>query len=118
MARRLLSILLHSSAGIAVIAVLGLVSSVVGCAIPYGAPVYGGLVNNNVRGPVAGVDNSVKPAKKGEAIATSIVFLGQGDASISAAMDDAGITKVHHVDNETFSILGLYATYKTIVYGE
>ena len=35
-----------------------------------------------------------------------------------AAMKEGNITKVHHVDSETFSVLGVYARYKTIVYGE
>jgi len=41
-----------------------------------------------------------------------------GDASISAAMRNGKITRIHHVDHETFSILGVYAKYTTIVYGE
>ena len=38
-----------------------------------------------------------------------------GDASISAAMKNGGITRVHHVDNETTNLLGIYAKYVTIV---
>jgi hypothetical protein len=41
-----------------------------------------------------------------------------GDASISAAMRNGGITQIHHVDHETSSFLGVYAKYITIVYGE
>ncbi len=41
-----------------------------------------------------------------------------GDASISAAMAEGGITKIHHVDSKVFQVLGLYAKYETIVYGE
>jgi len=79
----------------------------VGCVAPYGVPNYGGLVTANVKGPVAGVDNNVSPSKMGEAKATGIIFFSQGDASISAAMRAGGITKVHHVDCEAFSVLGL-----------
>jgi hypothetical protein len=86
--------------------------------MPYGSPVYGGLVTSGVKGPVSGVDNSVKPAKTGTSMASGIVFFASGDASISAAMANGGITKVHHVDSETFSVMGVYATYKTVVHGE
>jgi hypothetical protein len=41
-----------------------------------------------------------------------------GDASISAAAQNGGITRIHHVDHETMNILGIYAKYTTIVYGE
>jgi hypothetical protein len=56
--------------------------------------------------------------KVGMSMAQGIVLVGYGDASISAAMKDGNLSKVHHVDNETFSVLGLYSRYKTIVYGE
>jgi hypothetical protein len=98
--------------------VAGFVVSVSGCAIPSGSPVYGGLVTANVKGPVGMGDAAVKPAKTGMAQASAIVFFATGDCSIEAAMKNGGITKVHHVDCEAFSILGLYATYKTVVYGE
>lgn len=98
--------------------VAGFVSATAGCAITYGGPVYGGLVTANVKGPVGFGDAAVKPEKMGVAQASSIIFFATGDASLEAAMKNGNITKVHHVDCETFSILGLYATYKTIVYGE
>lgn len=88
-----------------------------GCAVPYGAATYGGIYTQ-VKGPVAGVDNSVQCTKVGVAVAKSIVVIGTGDASIKAAMDNGGIKKVHHVDNEVMSVLGVYAEYKTTVYGE
>lgn len=103
---------------LAILSVLGLLFTVGGCATPFEAPVFGGVVTNNVKGPVTGVDNSVSMKKVGTAEAQSIVFFAQGDASIKRAMESAEITKVHHVDSETFSVLGVYARYKTIVYGE
>jgi hypothetical protein len=58
-------------------------------------------------------------AKVGEASASSILgWVGTGDCSIEAAMKAGGITKVHHVDYHATRILGLFATYTTIVYGE
>ena len=99
-------------------AILSLLCIVGGCAMSQTSPVYGGVVTMGVKGPVAGVDNSVKPEKTGEAESKAIVFFAKGDSSISAAMANGSITKVHHIDCEVFSILGVYATYKTIVYGE
>jgi len=54
----------------------------------------------------------------GTAKATAIIGIATGDASIAAAMSNGGITKVHHVDTEVTNILGIYATYTTVVYGE
>jgi len=98
-------------------AVIAVTVMMCGCAIPYGAATYGG-VYTSVKGPVTGVDNSVQCVKSGVAVAKSIVCVGTGDASISAAMSNGGIKKVHHVDNEFTSFLGVFAEYKTTVYGE
>jgi len=66
------------------------------------------------RGPAS---NAI--AKKGEASFTSILgILATGDASLKAAMDNGGITKVHHIDQQVTNILGIIATYRVIVYGE
>ncbi|PYN11407.1 MAG: protein trl [Candidatus Rokuibacteriota bacterium] len=54
----------------------------------------------------------------GRAEAWGIVVFATGDASISAAAKNGGITRIHHVDHETMNILGFYAKYTTIVYGE
>ncbi|MBN2492065.1 MAG: TRL-like family protein [Planctomycetes bacterium] len=77
-----------------------------------------GAVVTDTKGPVSGVDNNVGQSKTGEAECIGIVCVAIGDASIKAAMDKGGITKIHHVDHETMSVLGIYAKYKTIVYGE
>jgi hypothetical protein len=69
------------------------------------------------RGPVAAGSAAGSP-RTGRATATGIVMFAFGDASISAAMANGGITRIHHVDHETTNILGVYATYTTIVYGE
>ncbi len=65
-----------------------------------------------------GVDNSVRPLKKGVAASKAIILFNTGDASIGAAMREGGITKVHHVDYDVTNILFLYNEVKTIVYGE
>ncbi|MEO0087670.1 MAG: TRL-like family protein [candidate division WOR-3 bacterium] len=58
-------------------------------------------------------------SKVGEASCTSILgIIVTGDASIKAAMENGGIRKIHHIDYQVTNILGIIATYKTIVYGE
>lgn len=81
-------------------------------------PVNGSLFQA-VKGPVSAGDSTAEATKQGTAQAMSILGLaGFGDASIEQAMANGDITKVHHVDYEGFSVLGLFAQYKTIVYGE
>lgn len=41
-----------------------------------------------------------------------------GDASIQKAANQAGIKKISHVDVKKTSVLGLFAQYQTIVYGD
>ena len=41
-----------------------------------------------------------------------------GDASIQAAAKEAGITRIHHVDYQAKSYVGVYNVYTVIVYGE
>ena len=77
-----------------------------------------GVVYTKVKAPVAVTDNS-NSTKVGSAQATSILgIVAKGDASIEAAAKAAGITKIHHVDEESTSILGFFAKYKVFVYGE
>jgi len=64
------------------------------------------------------IDNSVKPVKKGTATAQGIICFVQGDASLKAAMENGGITKVHHVDYKVNNILGIVGSTTTIVWGE
>ena len=46
------------------------------------------------------------------------VFM-DGDCSLSAAMQDGGITKVHHIDTSvTVIVFGAYSRFTTVVYGE
>lgn len=101
---------------IAIATVLGAAISLSGCTAAM-TPVFGGLVTQT-RGPVSGVDNTVSQEKRGEAEAQGIVFIAMGDASISKAMENGGITKIHHIDHESLSVLGIYSKYRIIVYGE
>ncbi len=45
-------------------------------------------------------------------------LISAGDASIQTAAHSAGINKISHVDVKKTSVLGLFASYKTLVYGE
>ena len=64
------------------------------------------------------IDNSVKPEKKGVATASGIILFVDGDASLKAAMENGGITKVHHVDYKVKNIFGIVGSTTTIVWGE
>ena len=86
-----------------------------GCAISHGPVVA--PITLNMKGPVS-AGPAVGSAKVGRAEAWGILVFSTGDASITAAMQNGGITKIHHVDQETENILGIWARYTTIVYGE
>ena len=86
-----------------------------GCAVGQG-PVVAPFAFD-LRGPVS-AGSAAGQSKVGRATAVGIVMFAHGDASISAAMANGGITRIHHVDHETLNIFGLYAKYTTIVYGE
>ena len=86
-----------------------------GCALGHG-PVTA-PITINMKGPVSAGPAATGP-KVGRAEAWGILVYATGDASISAAAANGGITRIHHVDSETFNILGIYAKYTTIVYGE
>lgn len=63
--------------------------------------------------------NATTFSKEGKAEATNILGLIQtGDCSITEAMKNGGITRVHHVDVQITNVLMLYAKKITIVYGE
>ncbi|WP_220092225.1 TRL-like family protein [Helicobacter sp. 16-1353] len=64
-------------------------------------------------------NNPAKTLKRGEAVCSSVLgIVASGDCSIQAAKKNGNITKVHSVDVESFSVLGFYASYTTIVIGE
>ena len=98
-----------------------------GCAIKGPMPPAGSLFTN-VKAPESastlalrtGNMDKVGTSKRGAASATGFLgLIAAGDASIQAAMEDGGITQVHHVDYETTLVLwGLFHQLNTIVYGE
>jgi hypothetical protein len=64
------------------------------------------------------VGSATGMSKVGTAKSTAIICIATGDSSIAAAMKAGGITKIHHVDCKVTSVMGLYAEYTTVVYGE
>lgn len=87
-----------------------------GCAFVT-APTIGALYTD-VKAPLA-VTSNEGSSKVGTGQATSILgIVATGDASIETIAKSAGITKIHHVDYQAMSILGLYAKYTVFVYGE
>ena len=67
----------------------------------------------------APLDQNASPIKHGSASALNVLgMIGTGDASIKSAMEDGNITKIHHVDHRITSVLGIFAKWTVIVYGE
>jgi hypothetical protein len=98
---------------------LALVLSLVvlsGCVMPVGGTIRAPIVKTQSALMLG--DTSVGYSKVGESMAEGIVLIAQGDASITAAMEDGGIRRIHHVDSEEISILGVYCKQIIRVYGE
>ncbi|MEG0808123.1 MAG: TRL-like family protein [Alistipes sp.] len=77
-----------------------------------------GAFYTNVKDGLA-VTNNVGSSKVGTAEAKGYLgIVATGDASIQAAAKDAGISRIHHVDYQSKSYVGVYNVYTVIVYGE
>lgn len=64
-------------------------------------------------------DNNGVGTKTGVAQSESILGLvAFGDARISTAAANGGISTIDHVDADLFNILGVYQRYTTIVHGQ
>lgn len=92
---------------------LGLIVS--GCAGATGHAVSASIYNGSKNG--SAVTSNAKGSKMGKSCATGVLGFGFGDATIETAMMDGNITTVSHVDADSFSLLGVYATKCTVVYG-
>jgi hypothetical protein len=100
------------------LALLALGVSASGCAIATGGngAVAGGIYSGYKMGGVVGTGPGTK---MGQACASSILgLIGTGDASISAAKRAGSISTVAYVDHDVMSILGIYGTSCTVVYGD
>ena len=103
--------------GLLVISLVGMMV-LAGCAMSNLSPVTG-FIYSDVAGPVMATSSTAGFAKVGQAEATSILgWVAQGDCSVQAAAASAGITKIHHVDSHTFSVLGVFCKLTVTVYGE
>lgn len=81
------------------------------------SPVQGFIYTDVVSGNA--VTSNTLATKVGKSTATSILnIVATGDASYQTAAKSAGITKITHVDERSYTVLGIYTTYETIVYGE
>jgi len=89
-----------------------------GCVAYSTSPVTGALYTD-VKAPSTATASNTASLKSGSATVTSILgLIATGDASINSAAKSAGITKIHHVDYSSKSVLGIYAVYTVTVYGE
>jgi len=87
-----------------------------GCAIVK-SPLTG-FIYTDMKSPLMATSNS-NSSKVGMASAQSILgIVATGDASIETAAKSAGITKIHHIDEHSYSVIGIIAKYEVIVYGE
>ena len=88
-----------------------------GC-VGVASPVSNGLIFTSVEGPVSAT-MSDNYSKKGEASCSTVLgLISTGNASISAAMTNGNIKKIHHIDHKSTSILGIYGQFTTVVYGD
>ncbi len=100
--------------GLSLVLVAGASVLLLGCASP--TPI--GVFYTEVTLPAVATSNA-QATKTGVSECTSILGLvSVGDASIAAATRNGGITKIHSVDWNAKSILGIYSEYQTIVRGE
>jgi len=101
--------------------VLGLAAGM-GCALAPRAPVmapYGAGFNQTKVPMNLRYRATALGAKQGTASATTILGLFTfGDASIAAAARQGNIARVTHADSEVLNVLGLFAEFKTVVYGD
>jgi hypothetical protein len=87
-----------------------------GCAMVQ-SPVPG-MLYQDVKSPVAVTSNSGSSKVGTATVSTILGLVATGDVSVETAAKSAGITKIHHVDQHSTCILGVYGTYTITVYGE
>ena len=88
-----------------------------GCYAGIGAPVPGLLYSKTTTSKLGIGDAS--DSKEGVSECESIMgLISTGDCSIEAAKKEGHISKIQYVDYRIKNILGVYATYQTVVRGE
>ena len=84
---------------------------------PVASPLLGMIYNETKYGDM--VTSHDVGTKEGKACATSVLgIVATGDASIQAAKNNGGITKVTHVDHSAKNYVGFYSEWCTIIRGE
>jgi hypothetical protein len=89
-----------------------------GCA--YNSPVPGVIFTSTTfpSGDKVKLDSETV-SKQGKSSCYSVFALvAFGNCSITSAMTDGRITKIHHVDSSSMNVLFVFFRYDTIVYGE
>ncbi|HZL99867.1 MAG TPA: TRL-like family protein [Planctomycetota bacterium] len=82
-------------------------------------PVGPGLIYTGVKAPLEATASDAPFSKSGRAKASQVLGLfAFGDASIQAAVAAGGIKVIHHVDYESFTVLGVYSSFEVTVYGD
>ncbi|MFE8600952.1 TRL-like family protein [Archangium violaceum] len=105
-----------SKAAVLCVATTGL-SGCAGIAFP-GAIGFSSLYANSVGNTFVNEQTRLG-SKSGEGCATSILgLITTGDAGVNEAARKANINRVTHIDYRFENILGIYAKYCAVVYGE
>lgn len=87
-----------------------------GCGVT-SSPVMGGIYTDVTSGQE--VTGNRMAQKVGRSSAMGVLnMVAVGDASYQTAAKNGGITRISHIDKRDYTILGVYTTYETIVYGE
>ena len=82
-------------------------------------PVGPGIVYTGVKAPLEATASTSPSTKAGKSKASQVLGIAAwGDATIQTAAKAAGITIIHHVDYEAFSVLGVYSSFEVTVYGD
>jgi hypothetical protein len=81
-----------------------------------------GIIYTDIDAPYARLQTYLEDARHMRVGTTECEsFLGLiavGDCSIKTAMDNGGITRIHHVDYHTKNIIGVYVRHTIIVHGQ
>jgi hypothetical protein len=85
-----------------------------------GGSTFAGIYSDTKGAVIAAipVGQTTSMSKVGTAESTAIICIATGDSSVKKAMENGGITKIHHVDYQVMNVLGIYVKYTTVVYGE
>ncbi len=101
---------------IPLLALACVVSMSLGCVAPMTTSVWAPIMVTESTYMVG--DTTVGQSKVGTAEVEGVILVAFGDASIKAACDAAGITRIHHIDTEELNVLNIYARKIMKVYGE